>query len=99
MIHFDPKNPSESITVKIALALSKEYGWITLREMNDSYEGDDYIIVSDTVEVTFTPFTRGELIPKIIEGMREQQRDIRAKAERSCAAINDKITTLLALEN
>jgi hypothetical protein len=89
---FDTTNPPKEITLNVYPMLS-EHGWVTLNDI----PLPNYVLLADPVEVTFKIKMKEELTSNLVDNLKTQEQEIRAKAEIKCKNIQDKIQSLLAL--
>ncbi len=93
-MNIDINDLPETVTVYIYPLLSS-YGNV----MVHTNTIDGYTQIGEPVSVTFKTRSKDVIVSDVVANLKEESSKIRAKAEVECNRINDKINSLLAIED
>lgn len=89
-------NLPETITVDVYPSVHANYGFFTVWSGSVC---ESYIPIGEPVSVTFTLSPSNTAMQSAVDALRAEQQEIRAKSERQCMELENKIQSLLALES
>jgi hypothetical protein len=85
--------------VKVALFRELRFGWFTVFEFNEHTDGNmnDYVRVSEPIEVTFAERTRDEVIRSALAVFDSKEQELYAKCQREVDELHERKKELLTL--
>ncbi len=94
----DINNLPEEITVEMYAYYNTEFNFISYRDNND-VRNSAMVLMSEGVSMTFKTANKGAITKQAVDNLKAESQKIRADAEVKCKRIDDKINSLLAIEN